>query len=273
MGPNRNDRGQDGSARTLSTLKRATKVVEFLMESGGATVAEISEALSLSKSSAYNYVSTMHDDGWLVKKSSTYHLSPKFFQVGAYVRMTNTLFETARSEVDDLAEDTGETTHISTEHNNREIHLYKAHGDKAVGDEYHRAKLHTSSYLHDTATGKAILSAMPKADVEAIIDANGLPEKTPNTITDRDELFDQLETIRDRGYAVNDEEEIEGLRAVGAPIQKQRGEVAGSISLSGPTSRLRDERFREEIPKLVIQTANVIEVNLHMEYRLSEDQP
>lgn len=268
-----NDDGTRDSARTLSTLTRATRIVEFLLASGEATVPEIASTLDISTSSTYNYVKTMREDGWLVEEDASYRLSLKYFQIGAFVRTSNPLFETARPEVDDLAESTGETGHVSTIHDDHEIHLYKAHGDKAVGDEYHRSKLHASSHLHDTATGKSILASMSRPDVEAIVDASGLPEKTENTITDREELVDHLEMVAERGYAVNDEEEIEGLRAVGAPISDQRGEVVGSISLSGPTSRLEGDWFREELPERVVQTANVIEVNLNMDYRLSEDRP
>lgn len=263
------DGRSDHTARTLSTLVRATDIVELLVQTDGATARDIADRLAMSQSSVYNYLSTMVDDRWLVKEGPEYHLSLKFFQIGAFVRTTSPLFETARQELDDLADATGETTHLSTEEHNHQIHLYKANGEKAVGNEYHRSKLHTSSHLHDTATGKAILSALPRHRVEEILEEHGLPRTTENTITDRTSLFEELEETQERGYSVNDEEEILGLRAVGAPILNRDGEVLGSISLSGPTSRLQGDRFREEIPNLIEQAANVIELDLNMETRLA----
>lgn len=259
------------SDRPLSTLTTATDIVEILMHSDGATVATLADELDMSKSTVYNYVSTLQRDNWLIKEGPEYHLSLKFFQIGAFVRMSGTLFETARPKIQELAETTGETAHLSTEQHDRQIHLYKAHGDRAVGNRYHEEKLHTSAHLHDTATGKAILSVLPRERVEDILEVHGLPRTTERTTTDRDELFETLGRIRERGYAYNDEEEIKGIRAVGAPLRNQRGEVLGSISVSGPTSRLRGDRFHEEIPELVVQTANVIEVNINMENRLSQE--
>jgi len=94
---------------------------------------------------------------------------------------------------------------------------------------------------------------------------HGLPAQTENTITDHERLFEDLEGMRERGYAYNDdEEEIEGFRAVGAPIRDIDGRVRGSLSISGPASIMRDERFREELPERVSQSANVIEVNIDM---------
>jgi DNA-binding IclR family transcriptional regulator len=253
----------------LTTVRRATRLVEFLRDSRGATVPEIAATLDLSTSSAYNYVATLREDGWLVRDGPTYHLSLKFFRLGAYVRTSSSPFETARPEVDGLADRTGDTAHLSTEHRHREIHLYKAHGEEAIGDAYHRSKLHTSTHLHNTATGKAILAALPRAEVERIVERDGLPGRTEKTITDPDLLFAALDTIAERGYAVNDEEEIEGLRAVGAPIRDGAGGVVGSISVSGPISRIDGDRFHRDLPDLVVQAANVVEVNLNMEERLS----
>lgn len=84
------------------------------------------------------------------------------------------------------------------------------------------------------------------------------------TITNRETLFERLSEVRERGYAYNDEGEVTGLRAVGAPIRRPDGAVLGSISVSGPTSYLDDERFDEGVPELVTSAANVIEVNMNM---------
>lgn len=267
MGPNVS--GSAESSRTLQSLETTFEVLEFLRRNDGARVAEITEALDLSKSGVYNHITTLLHNEWIVREGDVYTLSLKFLIYGQYVRNQNLLYRIAQPEIKKLAEKTGETAHLATSQHGNQINLLKELGEFAVGDEYHTRKLQQTSYHHDTATGKAILAFLDRSEVERILDQHGLPSKTENTITDRQTLFENLEQIRERGYSFNDEEEVEGLRAVGAPIRTRTGEVLGSLSVSGPTSRLKGDRFREELPEEVTSTANVIEVNLNMYERIS----
>nr|WP_321169935.1 IclR family transcriptional regulator C-terminal domain-containing protein [Salinigranum rubrum] len=89
-----------------------------------------------------------------------------------------------------------------------------------------------------------------------------LPELTPHTITDHDEFFSQLDTIRERGYAFNDEESIQGLRAVGVPIRGKEHEILGALSVSGPTHRLKGDWYTEDIPDLLLGVSNELELNI-----------
>jgi DNA-binding IclR family transcriptional regulator len=116
--------------------------------------------------------------------------------------------------------------------------------------------------LQTTALGKTILANRPADEVDEIIERHGLPAVTERTITDRDELDECLATVRERGYAYDDEERIEGMRCVAAPVTDSTGRAVAAVSVSGPKSRMRGESFEETIPNAVLQTANVIEVNL-----------
>lgn len=75
-------------------------------------------------------------------------------------------------------------------------------------------------------------------------------------------MFAELEMIRERGYAMDDAERVDGMRCIGAPIVDQNDEVLGAVSVSAPMSRMHDDRFENEIPRRVRSTANVIEVNM-----------
>jgi DNA-binding IclR family transcriptional regulator len=109
-----------------------------------------------------------------------------------------------------------------------------------------------------------MLAEMPRDQVETILNRHGLPGATENTITDRESLFETLETIRQRGYAFNDCEEVEGIRAVGMAIVTH-GDVHGALSVSGPSNRVRGERFREELPNILSGAVNEIELKLTYE--------
>jgi DNA-binding IclR family transcriptional regulator len=160
---------------------------------------------------------------------------------------------------------TGEYAHLSTEQHGLGVNLYKVAGNKAVGSSYQTHKLQKLDYLHFSATGKAILAHLPRKRVDWIINQYGLTEKTENTITDREKLYDELEQIREQGYALNDEEEITGLQAIGAPLTNRHDRVLGSISVSGPVKRMKDLEYHDTVVDHVVNTANVIEVNINME--------
>jgi DNA-binding IclR family transcriptional regulator len=267
------DRPDSTSPRTLKTVQRAFDVVRALQDLDGAGVTELAEELGLSKSSTYNYLSTLREHQYVVKEGDTYRLSYQFLHIGEYVRGQTDIYRHGREELDILAHETGRYVHLATEQHGLGVNLYKVRGEEAIGSRYQQSKLQRPDYLHFSATGKAILAHLPRERVEWILDEYGLVRKTANTITDPEELFAELERTRERGYSVNAEEEIEGIRAVGAPILAQDGEVLGSVSVSGPAHRLRQPEHRERLVKAVTDTANVVEVNIVTQASDDDDFP
>jgi DNA-binding IclR family transcriptional regulator len=124
------------------------------------------------------------------------------------------------------------------------------------------AQVGTQVHLHNTALGKAILAYYPESRVEAILDRHGMPQTTDRTIGNRNELFDQLETVRERGIAFDDEERLPGLQCVAAPILNDSEIAKGALSVSAPTRRMADDPLESEIPALLKDAANVINLNV-----------
>ncbi|WP_418281641.1 IclR family transcriptional regulator [Halorubrum sp. DTA98] len=252
------------STRRLETVSRACDVIAALDELGGAGVTEVANHVGVSKSSTHSYLSTLREKRLVVQEGDTYRLSLEFLYLGNAVRHRNVLFAYGKPVVEELAERTGEYVHLMCEQHGLERNVYKVAGENAVGGEYHTAKEQKPDYLHFTASGKAVLAALPEERVDRIVDTHGLPRKTSNTITDREELFEELSTIRSQGYAINDEEEIVGIRAVGAPIRDADGAVLGGMSVSGPTGRFTDELCVDVLAETITEKANVIEAKLNM---------
>ncbi|MFC7197268.1 IclR family transcriptional regulator [Halosimplex aquaticum] len=94
-----------------------------------------------------------------------------------------------------------------------------------------------------------MLAYMDDERLDGIIEEHGLPSVTENTITDEDELRAELGAIRERGYATDDEERLEGIRCVAAPVRTSGDEVVGAVSVSGIKSRMQGEHFRERVPR------------------------
>ncbi|RBI59436.1 IclR family transcriptional regulator [halophilic archaeon] len=243
----------------LKTTENTIRIVEALRELDGAGVTELSNHLSMSKSTVHDHLTTLRQHDYVTKDEGTYVVGLGFFEVGEYARKRRKIYEVARPEVQALAEETGELANLMVEEHGRGVYLYRAQGEKAVTLDTHTGK---RRYLHNTALGKAILAHLPEKRVIEILDNHGLPAATENTITDREELHDELEKIRSSGIAYCGQERVEGLQCVAAPVLGKDQEVLGAISVAAPTTRMQGERFEEKIPELVLQAANVVEINV-----------
>ena len=107
---------------------------------------------------------------------------------------------------------------------------------------------------HASGIGKALLAEMPAERIEAFLRGKPLPRFTPMTITDPEALHAELETIRQRGWSIDDEEANAGMRCVAAPIFNAFGEARAGISLSGPSTRLTPVTLPSWLPIMLIAT-------------------
>lgn len=120
------------------------------------------------------------------------------------------------------------------------------------------------THLHVTAAGKAILAHLPEERTREIVDRRGLPPKTDATITDEETLLEELKEIRSRGIAINRGENIDGIRAVGAPVRGADRNVIGAFSVSGPANQLTREPFKTELPEMLLVITNEFELELQL---------
>jgi len=110
---------------------------------------------------------------------------------------------------------------------------------------------------HCTGVGKVLLAYLPDAEVRQIIKKKGMTRFTKNTITDPRSLETELDRIRERGYAIDNEEIMDGLFCMAAPIRDYSGKVIAAVSVSGPTSRIKMEKLPKAL-ELVVQTSGEI---------------
>ena len=247
---------EEQSSRTVQSVQTTIDIVKHLREVGEAGVTDLAAALDHSKGTTHSHLATLLENEYVVRNGDRYGLSLKLLDFGEYVKSQLEIYDVVAEELDDLAAETGEVAQFATGEHGRAVYLYKAHGDQAVNTA---SSVGRREYIHCISLGKAILAQFPEERVDGIVGRHGLPAKTSNTITDRDELAAELQEIRERGYAVDDEEMIEGIRCVAAPITNDG--VVGAISISGPSSRMAGERFEETLPSKLLRSANVIEIN------------
>lgn len=244
----------------VRATKKSFEIVEYLMTSDGGDISEIADHFEMASSTVHDHLTTLIDLGYVVKERGEYHLTLRFLDVGERVRNRMQLYKTARPELKELAEMTGEHASLIVEEHGRGVLVETVRGSKAVKIDTHNGM---RIRLHTTAPAKAILANLPAERIEEIVDEFGLPAMTANTITGRDELFEELEQIRDQGFALDREERIQGMQSVAAPVMDRDDDVRGAISVYGPSNRMEDGRFNEDIPDMLLRSANIIELNLN----------
>jgi len=243
----------------VKAAKTSFEIITKLRELEGAGVSELASELDKPTSTIHDHLRTLEAEEYLVKSDGDYYVGTRFLGIGEQARSRQKVYTIARQEVDELADETGEHTNLMIEEHGRGVFLYKSRGPDAVQLDTHAGM---RVPLQTTAMGKSILAFRSREEVDGIIDRHGLPQITEKTITDRGELYDELDEIAERGYAYDDEERVKGMRCVAAPITDDDGRAIAAMSVSGPKSRLRGQEFREEVPDLILSSANVIEVNL-----------
>lgn len=245
--------------RRIKTSERVFDIIKLIKEMDDPGVTTIAEELDISKSTVYLHLSTLEELEYIVHEGDSYRLSLRFLENGEHVRRNFDMAEVMQPALEHVADDTGEVTAVTVEEHGWCITIGVERGSRAVQifDQIGRR-----TYLHAHAPGKAILASKSDEEVEEIIDLRGLPALTPETITDREQLFDELETIRDQGFALDRGEGAEGLYSVAAPIKCN--ETIGSIGVSGPLNRVTSEEFHEEHPDIVRGAAN--EIRLRCQY-------
>lgn len=248
-------------ARTVDAVNIALDIMEAIPEIDDPTVTGIAEEIGLSPSTVYNHLATLEDRGYVVKEGYEYRPSLYFMRVGGLVRNQYLdIYEPAKEVVEHLAEETGEVAWMMVEENGVGIFVLKEEGENAV--ESGQYSVGSPCPLHASAAGKVILAHMPEERVDEIIDQHGLSAVTRNTVTDPDALKGQLERIHDQGVAFSNEEGTMGTQTVAVPILGKEDQVLASISVSGPTSRINDDQFKERLPSLLVEHANIIEIKV-----------
>ncbi|WP_137290587.1 IclR family transcriptional regulator [Natronorubrum halophilum] len=247
--------------RTLATTQTSFEIIELLRERGGGRVTELAEELDLAPSTVHSHLATLIEAGYLTKEGDLYQLGLGFLELGECVRTRKESYAIAESYTEQLAAETNSRAVFAVEEHGRGVYVYTFSGDHAV---WTYSTVGKRFPLHVTAAGKSILSQLPDARIEEIIDLHGLEPKTDNTITSRNVLLEELTTIDKQSYAINREEQLDGVKAVGVPVSGPDGQVLGAFSVASPAHRMKGKWFEDELPDIILAIANEFELNISL---------
>ncbi|MDQ2852588.1 MAG: IclR family transcriptional regulator [Actinomycetota bacterium] len=230
-----------GGARNNSTsLRRALGILLRLGENTGATsgasLGDLAQQLSLSKSTVLRLLAPLVETGFVVRddRAMVYRLGPRNAQLGQAYLAHLDLRGVARPALTALVDQTGETAHLVIADLPDVIYIDKV-------DSPHSVRMHSRighrMPAYCTAVGKAILAHADDETFNAVV-AVGMASRTPTTRGTPQDLRADLATVRKLGYAVDDGENETGIRCVSAPVFDDVGQVTSAISISGPENRI-----------------------------------
>ncbi|SNZ16870.1 transcriptional regulator, IclR family [Natronoarchaeum philippinense] len=250
----------DEANRPIKALLTMDEIVTVLDRESEGSVTALAEELDRPRSVVHDYLSTLQQLGYVVQdESGQYELSFRFMELGGRVRKDVALYNVAKPEIRRLAEkSTGELVTLSVEQNGMCVALDVVQGEQSISYDFTDG---THFHMHSSGVGKAMLAQYPDERVTEILDKHGMPARTENTITDRDELEDEFERIRESGVSFDREEYRTGMTTFSTVIEDATGNVLGGLSVTGPVHRLQEPEVEDELTTELLSTANIIELN------------
>lgn len=252
---------QHESAYRVQVLDRTLGILDLLAKEGREIgPAEISEKLNLHKSTVHRLLTVLEHHKLVAKDSQNgkYALGLKLFELGSKAVARLDLGKRAEPYLRRLVESTGETAHVCVLHQGEMLSLFNVESPQTVRTPLTVGK---KTPLHCTAVGKAVLAALPEAELDSLLETYVMNPYTRRTITSPRALKAELGRVRGRGYAVDDEEIEDGLKCVGAPVSDYTNRVVAAISIAGPAFRLPDEKV-PAIARRVVEAATQLSLEL-----------
>ena len=245
----------------VPNLERALRILELLSENpAGLTITQVTDILKVSRNSIFRITSTLLDAQYITRDESTkvFQLTQKLLTMGYTSIGEQTLIEKALSHMRNLRDLFGETVPLGILHGNEGLVIEEVsgtHSFRFVLEPGRKFQLHTS------APGKALIAFLPEEEREKIIKKIQYHKYNERTIDTADEYRRRLEEVRDKGYSIDNAEEIEGMHCVGAPIFNRQGYPIAAIWITGPSIRLETSKL-DKIGTQVKNCADNISRNL-----------
>lgn len=238
---------------SLESIDRMAAILTALEQAPEQSLDQVARASGLNESTALRYLLSLSKHE-LVERSETsgrFRLGLSLFRLGTRSISYRDIVTLSLPAMERLLAQFGESVNLATRQQGQVVLLKVLEG---VASTRKGAKAGETDAWHATSLGKAMLAALPAAEVVELVGTEPLTGFTPNTILRHDDLLRDLQRTEARGYSIDDEESVEGLRCVGAAIREHDGVARYAISVSGPKSRMPYQRT-EEIGAIVMQAA------------------
>jgi DNA-binding IclR family transcriptional regulator len=232
-----------GGIYRVQVIDRAAAIIQVLADApADLAPADIAQRLRLHKSTIHRLLTVLERHRFIRKNAGDgkYALGLKLFELGNRAAKGLTLREHAHPFLARLVRETSETAHVGVLDEGDMVSIANVESPRAV---QMRSAVGRRTPAHCSAIGKAVLASLLPSALDVFVARRPLSALTGKTLVTRAALMTDLQRIRVRGYAIDDEEIERGLRCVGAPVRDHTGLVIGAVSVSGPAFRIPKTRI------------------------------
>lgn len=247
------------AGNSVHSVDRAISILQVLARRGAVAVTDLAGELGIHKSTAFRLLATLEARG-LVEQTSNrgrYQLGFGVIRLAESATTKHDLSVMSRSICEELAVAVGETVNVVINDGSTVISINQVMGSASVTTVNWVGR---PGPMHATAAGKVFLAHMTKDNLKALL-SEPLKRYTSHTVTDVNQLCQQLATIREAGYGFTLEEHEIGLAAMAAPIRSLDGEVIAALAISGPQFRINEDTFPSLAEQVILAAARISERN------------
>ena len=243
----------------VKSAKRVMQILTLMMENpNGLTISKVSLMLGIPKSSTHELLHSMSQENYLKQEGNVYNLGIRVFEIGQAAIRNSALIQYARPIMKSIGEELKESVHLATLDGTEVVYLSKMQFRKDIRLE---SIMGTRLPSYATGIGKAILSTMSNDEVSELFSKIVFKQFTPKTITSINKLHKNLEEIRSKGYAEDQEEYSKGIYCYAMPIKDLQNSTLGAISVSMPSLPSSQER-RDKVLQLLGEATSILSQNV-----------
>lgn len=253
--------GSDESRYTVAAVAKALQLLGvFSTREPNLSLADLATRTRIPRATTFRLLATLEQGGFVAKEEGEYRLGFRSFVLGSVAAAGLDLRREARGHLAALRDSTGETTQIAILDSWQVVYLERVLSRQAVACMTSRAGAILPAYC--TGLGKALLAFRPEPEVAAWAASQPFAAHTPHTITSAERLLEDLRAVRQRGYAIDEQERELGVRCTAAPVRDHDGEVVAAVSVAGPGERMPRPLVGSEMAARVVAAAHSISQRL-----------
>lgn len=249
-------------SHVVQAVDRSLAILEAMAREGGPmSLGEISAEVELTRSTVHRLLATLMSRGFARQDSVTgrYSLGFKALEVGTSFLASLDIRAIARPHLRKLAQSCAETANLAVLEGLDVVYIDQVEAESMIKM---RARLGSRGPAYCTGSGKVLLAALSEDELEHLLRGRVLKRYTTRTITDPERLLQELDKVREEGYALDFGEMEPAVRCAAAPVRNHEGRIVCAVSISGPDGRIEGDRLRNVLVPAVIKAANDVSLEL-----------